>query len=171
MVDSLTDHRASGLNIPQDLTKQIAFLSELQSRYPLPVLDDVRKAILLYPYDAQDFIIVCEKLVWVGEFFREVSFHSSIEGLLRVRSEIEKRESLHKNLLRLSEGHLSFRDMKAVLSGMVRVIVEFEHEDDYQGSYPILEKILSILLSSLRTGLSTESKTLLDFIFIGGRNG
>lgn len=168
LVDTLTDERREYVDVPTDLTKQLSFLVGLQKRYSFPLLEEVKKSILLYPYESEDFVIICEKLVWIGDFFHELQFNDSLEGILRVREEISKREGLKKNLKKLEAGLLSYENLKAVLSGLVRVIVEFEHHDNYDGMRPVVTKILGILTRALESGLADSDLRLLRFIFIGG---
>lgn len=168
IVDQITSNRKEYVDVPIDLTEQLSFLINLQKRYCFPLFEEVRKSILLYPYKSEDFVEICEKLVWVGDFFKEIQFSDSLDGILRVRNEIHKRTELKRNLKKLTTGILTFKDIKALLSGLVRVTVEYEQHNNYDGMRPVLLKLLSILQNSLEKGLSDNELRLIQFIFLGG---
>ena len=157
--------------VPVDLPKEaipiLLRLSEYRQEYQSPIMEAIYSFNLMCP------IKHVELIEMLGRFkvfhTRMKSFNSiDIDSIVSIRREVKKRKPLHKNLKKLQQGKLDYVTLKALLSGLTRLVIEHEQRvGDIAKVELDLSMILEIVYSGLRIGLTETDVKMLRFVFLG----
>jgi hypothetical protein len=153
------------VQLPQSVADRILYLKNFCS-YDTELAIEIVNLATMHPMSDTILVEMIGRYKALHYYIQRLD-SLSMESIISIRSEIQKRKDVYKNLNEIlnPDRQICWSDLKTLMSGLTRVIIEMEKLPETSTS---LMEVSQIVFGSVGKKLSDLDCNLLRFLFLGG---